>query len=606
MQTVINNHHSIFNMKKILGLLLLLLSMNSFGQNADKEMIPYFANGKWGYCDKDMKIKIPCQYDQAFPFFEERALVQLFDTIEPYTRSYFIDPSGKVAIDLKSAAMACPASRFQNGKALVENYNREVYGDFSTLSLIDKNGNVLQQIDSAALDMNLSMLNEYGKPFDENGIYVGQSGVYEMKSFLLYEDGRKPLFMDYDYITPFNNGFAIAMKPYRDGQINPDMTIINTKGEELIPAGKFQFFMEYGGQIKNTDGLYPYIDNEKYGYVNLKGEVVIAPKYDMAFSFSEGLAVVGEIYDMDEYETPIYRYGYINTKGTVLIPMRFDVAHAFTDGFAEVAVKDSILFLDKTGKTAFAFKSAPSGDFELLMPTIYGVYFYDHGFIDGKAILLKDGKVGWINKKGEFLIEPLYSGVGRIGPSMLVNKFENGLCRVGPTSVLQFNEFYIDESGKPYFEPSPVLLPLKEMMTKRYAAPSKNMILDTMYYYETPVFKRFTGKKDKIDGKKGEWIEIDNWGTKAYVFSADFNTNCLKTSDVKGTPLYDAKDAKNQIHKLAAGSLIFLAPKEKASKIGTANMINVIYYDYSPESESGYARKSLWIRGDQVKLMIKK
>ena len=42
------------------------------------------------------------------------------------------------------------------------------------------------------------------------------------------------------------------------------------------------------------DGLaLAYTENQKYGFVNTRGEWVIAPEYDFACDFSEGMALVG-------------------------------------------------------------------------------------------------------------------------------------------------------------------------------------------------------------------------------------------------------------------------------------------------------------------------
>jgi hypothetical protein len=40
-------------------------------------LIPYRKKDKWGYSDPDKNIVIPCQYDWAPPFTEERAVVLL-------------------------------------------------------------------------------------------------------------------------------------------------------------------------------------------------------------------------------------------------------------------------------------------------------------------------------------------------------------------------------------------------------------------------------------------------------------------------------------------------------------------------------------------------
>ena len=64
----------------------------------------------------------------------------------------------------------------------------------------------------------------------------------------------------------------------------------------------------------SNQNLVPYstYDN-KYGYKDDNGEIIIPPVYDDAYEFSEGLALVrsGSF------------YGYINESNTMIIPFKF-------------------------------------------------------------------------------------------------------------------------------------------------------------------------------------------------------------------------------------------------------------------------------------------
>jgi len=589
-------------MKRLL-FLLCLLSFSAL--HSQITLIPYIHNNKWGYVDKDMKIVIPCKYDQAYPFFEDRALVQFYDTIEPYAKSLFIDPKGDIIISLNSSAPGCPASRFQNGVALVNNYNIPTYAEKSNITVIDKDGNIVSQVDGASMDMELSMMREYGNGFNNDGIYCTQLYKDEQtKSVLIYNDNRKPVELDYQYISPFNGGYAVAQEPFEKEGIEPNLALINTKGEVVIPAGKHKLVIDYYNTAINTELLFPFELNGKQGYVNHNGEIVIEPQFDLAFSFSEGRAIVAKLVGYDEFEMPTYKFGFIDTKGNLVIPFLYEQAFAFSEELAEVSIKDSIMFIDKNGKTILSFiASNPMENYADL--GLFGTYFYEHGFKNGKAIIFVNNNFGIINKKGEFLIEPMYNGLGRIGPSLIINPFENGILRVNPNTSLGYFEYYIDESGKPYFEPQNMLLQINKAGTKKYATPSKNSPADTLLSYECPVVVKYTGKKDKIDGKKGEWIEIEDWNKKSYVFSADFYTTSVLTKDIKGNELYDSKNGENPVNKIPAGSFLFLAPKEKISNIGSSKMVNVLFFTTDMESESGFVTKSLWIRGDKIKLFNK-
>ena len=588
-------------MKKIIFLFCLIFFNTAYSQI---DLIPFIQNGKWGYCDKDMKVIIPCKYDQAYPFFEERALVQIYDTIEPYAKSFFIDPKGNIIINLNSAAQGCPASRFQNGVALVENFNIPTYVGNTNLCVIDKNGNLIHQIDNAIMDMDLSMFKENSTAFNEDGVYIAQiSSENESKTVLIYNDTRKPIILDYQYVSPFNSGYAVAQKNFKEEDVDPDLALINSKGEVVIPAGKYKLVIDYYNKSNKPELLFPFDKDGKHGYINEKGEVMIEPKFDLAFYFSEGRAIIAKIDGYDEYNYPTYKYGYIDTKGEIIIPCRFDQAYAFSEDLAEATVQDSIFFIDKNGKTAFAFYSSTDASAPVY-PDYRGYYYYDHGFKNGTAPLNLNYKVGFINKKGEFIIEPIYEGLASMGPSMVVNPIENGIVKLSPATSLGYYSYYVNIEGKAYFEPRPLILPNKNMVL-RYQIPSKNCQPDTIGIYSAPVFLKYTGKKEKVKGKKGEWIEIEDWDKKAYVFSTDFYITSVVTKDIKGNELYEAKNGKTIFDKIPAGSILFLPKKEKISKIGSNEMVNVIYYTISPETESGFTTKLLWIKGNKIKLLNK-
>ena len=606
-----------------LFLSLCLLSFSTvYGQNA---LIPYIQNGKWGYCDKDMKIVIPCKYDQAFPFFEERALVQFYDTIEPFAKSFFIDPKGDVVIRLNSASPGCPASRFHKGVALVENYNIPNYGENTNLTVIDREGNIIHQVDATSMDMELSMLREYSEAFNSEGIYSATVFTEnDSKTVLIYNDQRKPLILNYPYVAPFNAGYAVAQEAYvEEGYVEegwrtalrgkgwwrlsaskePGLALINTRGEAIIPLGRYKLVMDYTKASK-PELLFPFEKDGKQGYLNEKGDVIIEPKFDLVQLFSEGRAVVGKIVGYDEYEMPKYRYGYIDTKGNLQIPYLYEQAFAFSEDLAEVAVNDTIMFIDKNGKTALSFKTNISIDIYGI-PGIYQTYYYDHGFKDGTAILFIDDKIGFINKKGEFIIEPLYNGLSRVGPSLVLNQFENGIVKVNPATSLGYYEYFIDKSGRAYMQPQALLMRAHDGIICRYSAPTKSSYADTLVAYDCPEISRYTGKKDKIKGKKGEWIEIDYWGQKSYVFSADFITTSVLTTDIKGAELYESKDTKKIFEKIPAGSILFPAPGEKISKIGSDQLLKVLHFTTSTETETGFVTKTLWIKANKVKLLNK-
>ena len=589
-------------MKKILFFFCFLFSLTIYAQDTP---IPFLKDGKWGYCNKEMKVVIPCIYDEAFPFFEDRALVQFFDSIAPNTKSFFINSKGEVVIKLNNSTPGCPASRFQNGLAIVENYNIPSWGETSNLCVINKFGEVIHKVENATMDPELSMIKTYSAAFNKDGIYTGQI-YYEGKtqSVFIFNDKRKPIILDFPYITSFNAGHAFAKTQYIEGDTASQFALINNNGEIVIPAGKFNFSLDFNTNPTETELLFPFSDNGKCGYTDEKGQIKIEPKFEKAFYFSEGLALVARISGYDEHNLPLYQYGYIDTNGNLVIPFQFIQGFNFREGIAEVALKDSVLFIDTKGNRLFSFASSMTNDV-VSVPGMYGAYNYDHGFINGFAALYINDMIGFIDRKGAFAIKPFYYGLFRIGPSMVVSPVENGIVRLSSSTVLGYQEYYVDINGKPYIEQAAHLLPARESAILIYSHADFKSKTDTLLPQYCPKVIKFTGKKGKIKGKKGEWIEINGWNKNGFVFSADFNINSIVSINPKGSELYETKTADKITKYIPAGTILFLAPKEHILNLGSDKMINVLLYNYSSENERGFETESLWIKANNVKLLKK-
>lgn len=75
-----------------------------------------------------------------------------------------------------------------------------------------------------------------------------------------------------------------------------------------------------------SDGLARIERDGKYGFIDNTGQVVIPPKYDLAWDFSEGLARVSQN----------GKAGFIDNTGKVVIPLKYDKAYSFYNGVAGV------------------------------------------------------------------------------------------------------------------------------------------------------------------------------------------------------------------------------------------------------------------------------
>ena len=103
------------------------------------------------------------------------------------------------------------------------------------------------------------------------------------------------MFLGFDGVWSFNEGFAAVQKDGKWGYIN-------TKGEQIVEC-KFDhaWYFHEGLAAVQKDG--------KWGYINTKGEQIVECKFDNGGDFNEGFAVVKKD----------GKWGYINTKGCSVI-----------------------------------------------------------------------------------------------------------------------------------------------------------------------------------------------------------------------------------------------------------------------------------------------
>jgi hypothetical protein len=139
-------------------------------------------------------------------------------------------------------------------------------------------------------------------------------------------------------------------------------------------------------------GLIPFEQNEKWGYINNKGKIIIKPQFERAEPFSEGLAAVDDG----------SKHGFINAAGKFVIEPQYELANSFSEGLAPVAKKigGPWGYIDSKGNTIIA-------------PRFHWAYpFHDGmamvGIIDLESKTPHWAKMGYIDKTGSIIIEPRY------------------------------------------------------------------------------------------------------------------------------------------------------------------------------------------------------
>lgn len=144
----------------------------------------------------------------------------------------------------------------------------------------------------------------------------------------------------------------------------------------------------FNGAYEFSEGLAEVYIGSREGYINKVGEVVIEARFIFAKPFSEGLACVHE-----EGETQL---GYIDHSGNYVIEPRFNNAFSFSEGLARIWTNNTpegghTGFIDDTGEYVIPPEMQP---FE---------YAFDMGdFHEGLALTAGDG---FINYEGTEIID---------------------------------------------------------------------------------------------------------------------------------------------------------------------------------------------------------
>jgi hypothetical protein len=199
----------------------------------------------------------------------------------------------------------------------------------------------------------------------------------------------------YDAVFKFSEGLACVW-------LNNKVGYINEKGEIVIP-------FEYDGGWDFKKGVAPAKKNEKWGYINAKNEVVVPFTLDLnKVDFLKQEETIETAYSTSNIKLPKKHYmcdnfsgkedligvenkngvGFMDKTGKIVIPCRYLTVSPFEEGLAIVCDnKGKRGMIDKTGK--------------IVIPFIYNEIY---AFKEGLASVEVEGKHGFIDKTGKVII----------------------------------------------------------------------------------------------------------------------------------------------------------------------------------------------------------
>ncbi len=309
-------------------------------------LIPFSHGGLWGYLAAETgAIAIQPRYEWARCFSEERAAVKLDQKLG------FIDPGGALAIPNRyDGKFIFQGHDFKDGLVPVSRGGRQGFCDPGGAEVIPCR---YEQVHRFAEELAVVCESKKWGAIDRSGAT------------------RVPLRYD-GFKSRFSAGLAGAKKDFK--------------------------ISRRLGDVESATW--------KWGFIDVTGRERIPLDYRAVRSFSEGLAAVCN-WEPGRYPgARLGLYGYVDTRGDLRIRHRFDYAYPFEDGIAmikDMAGGDEKLgFIDTRGQ-----------------PKIPCVYDDAKRVGEGRLALLKDGLYGLYDLAGRELVAPRFTRVGRFGSGLL-------------------------------------------------------------------------------------------------------------------------------------------------------------------------------------------
>ena len=355
-------------------------------------------------------------------------------------------------------------------------------------------------------------------------------------------DGKYVVQPQYQAGSDFSEGYAFVVTD------NSYPICINTKGEEVFTLKGAEFVSNF------SDGLAMYkIDSGKIGYVDTKGNTAIAPRFDRASDFSEGLASV----QMGE------KWGFVNKEGNIVIPCQFSYARDFHEGLAAISNGKSYGFINLKGEY-------------VINPQFESV----EDFSEGLALFSNGKLTGYINKDGKYVINPqfedgesffnglaairmgdMYGYIDKEGKTVINPQFDEVSSFYGNLAMVKSNDMvgFIDKKGKYVINP--------QFNRASFYTEAAGNIFST--YYDVSDFVNKLLGSDKSLGsvimssfKQGSTLKTIA-GSKYFSSASVSNRTTLEYRDGEGEPWGFMGDVE-------FGSIIF----------GFSDEVYETYYDY--------------------------
>jgi hypothetical protein len=392
--------------------IITLFSQNPVSFKDDK-------TGKYGFKDANGKIVVAPVYDTTKAFEDGVAVVGKRVTYIDYEYG-LINKTGKLIAPVKYTSIYVGYGFIvveDNIKGIEKNGFIDKTGKMITPLKYDYVGDISSSMARVGIGDKYGYIDKAGKeiiPVKYETIYSADNGV------IITEKDDKPILVNKaGKETPLNFE-KVGFEYYGKLLVkqNNKYGFINTKGEIAIPL-KYDDAYDFS-EWQRTGYLTAVRLGNKSGFIDTAGKEIIPLKYDWVGLFREGLASV-TINMMPAVDS---KNGYIDSTGTLVIPMIYNSVSRFSEGLAAVSKKAgsrnfSFGYINQEGKIIIPFEYESAEEFS-----------------EGLAAVKKNGKYGFIDKEGKLVIPFKYE--------MVISGFRNKRAKV----VLNNKNITVDKTGK--------------------------------------------------------------------------------------------------------------------------------------------------------------
>ena len=321
---------------------------------------PVCKDNLWGYVNTEGEMVVPFMYEEAHPFEQKIACVRNGE------KQLVIDLENEIICDLSTYDSITNAG---NGLIIVE--------ENGLFGLVDLEGNIqiIPEWDSIM-------------PAGEGPYIVTKDNLYGY----LDASGQIILPVQYKYAEPFSSDVAYVQTTNgehclidRDGQILAKQVysslvnglamtqqdgkwgFVNAKGEIVIAC-------IWDDVQLPSEGKIAVCKNDVWGFMDTSGEIVIEPRWQFVWNFSNGIAIIGEL---SQRSGKIDRYGFIDENGTEIVAPQYGRILSFTDAWTPYLDSETMLwgYLDKSGtrvvEPRFQFATVFSNGYALVQEDRY-------------------------------------------------------------------------------------------------------------------------------------------------------------------------------------------------------------------------------------------